>query len=635
MSGRYVFDIETNGLLLDVTKIHCISVYDIDEGTSYTYSGKEVSSGLILLKDATELIGHNITGYDIPAIRKLYPKWRTYATLMDTLLLTCILHPDYGILSLEDWAIKLKIESKVQHEDWSTLSDEMIERCESDVRINFKVYERLINSPAYDKVKEPLNLEQQVALIHAQQVVTGVTFNVKKGIFLLGELDGRLHKRRELLIDTGPMTCMLPGIAKKNQRDVRSSKEQMISQGLVPSGTHKHLKADGTYTVATKKYFPDGEYLKVCGPYTKIEIKKLNPDSKEEVKDLLLTLGWVPTEWNRRKDKVTDEWRVTSPKLTEDSYASLPPGFGQTVAEYNMMSHRRNFLLNKKDKTKGALAAVYKRGDGRVTPDAFTCGTPTSRYRHSGTVCNIPRPSTVYGPEIRSLFRVPEGSLMVGIDLSGIEARMLAHYLLAGNYTRGRETADLILSPDKTNDFHSYNAKNWGVSRDIAKNTLYALMYGAGAKKLADTAGKPESMGKRLKKDFYKAHPGIKELIDDLERAYDKKGWIKGLDGRPLYVRSKMKLLNTLLQNAAAVVFKDWMVSIEKDRIDNWRTKKLIKQIIAYHDELQFEINGSEEIAKLWGWRCEEIATEVGKRLGIQVPINAEAKIGNNWKETH
>lgn len=629
MSGRYVFDLESDGLLLDITKIHCISLYDIDSGSTGTYSGSKIPEGLEILRDAEMLIGHNITGYDVAAIKKLYPKWDTKAELVDTLLATCILHPSYGILSLEDWAIKLKLdESKVQHDDWSMYSPEMRERCESDVRINYKVYEHLRNNKAYSSISIALRLEQQVALIHAQQIINGVTFDVKRGISLLNELDRRLETRRDLLVDTGPMTCVLVGVTKKNQKGMRKLKADMIADGKVPIGTHKCYRSDGPYTIATKDYFPNGEYFKVHGPYTKIEIKKLNPDSKEEVKELLLSLGWVPTEWNRRKDKVSGEWRVTSPRLTEDSYESLPEGFGKAVAEYNMMSHRRNFLFNKKDKTKGALAAVYKRGDGRVTPDAFTCGTPTARYRHSGTVCNIPRPTTVYGPEIRSLFRVPKGYLMVGVDLSGIEARCLAWYLLKGKYTKARETADLILSPDKTNDFHSYNAKNWGVSRDIAKNTLYCLMYGGGAKKLAQTAGKPESMGARLKKDFYKAHPGIKELIEDLEGAYGRKGWIKCIDGRPLYVRSKMKLLNTLLQATAAVVFKMWMVELDILKTDN------IKQIIAYHDELVYEVP-DEETAEEWSKVTEDTALEIGKRMKSPIPIEAKAQIGLNWSEVH
>jgi len=101
------------------------------------------------------------------------------------------------------------------------------------------------------------------------------------------------------------------------------------------------------------------------------------------------------------------------------------------------------------------------------------------------------------------------------------------------------------------------------------------VMYGAGAKKLAQTLGKPEKEGAKLKRAFYKAHPGIEELIDDLENAYSKRKYIKNIDGRPLYIRSKIKLLNTLLQATAAVVFKKWMIALAEV------TPTSIRQVIA------------------------------------------------------
>lgn len=149
-------------------------------------------------------------------------------------------------------------------------------------------------------------------------------------------------------------------------------------------------------------------------------------------------------------------------------------------------------------------------------------------------------------------------------------------------------------------------------------------MYGAGNKKLALTAGLPENTGAKIKRNFYKAHPGIKELIDDLEEAYDRKKWIKGLDGRPLFIRQKNRLLNTLLQNAATVVFKRWMVQLGELAVNE-------EQIIAYHDELQYEV--PEEVAEGWAAVCEDTAKAVGIELKIRVPIEAEAKIGMNWGE--
>ena len=636
--SRIVFDIEANGLLRTVSQLHCIATYDIDTQESKLYGPGDLDAGVKALSSADLLIGHNICGYDIPALGILRPDFVPPENLIDTLVLGCILYPDDRVMSLEAWAKRLYLkQQKVENEDWSVYTEHMGERCQADVSINNSVYKYLIANDHIDLIGTALGTEQQVSMIHAIQAYHGVSFDVAEAISLLHILDERIEVSRTELMDIAPWHCMLP-VPKIHQGHERAMRTLYVQADKVPKGTCVPFKKDGTYNVATKKYFGEG-YKKVRGAYTKMECKPLNPDSSDEVKELLLTLGWIPMEYNYKKDKkgqyVKDsagQLIQTSPKLTEESYDSLPPGLGKQIAEYNTMNHRRNFLLNRKDSEKGALAAVKRRGDGKVSADAFTCGTNTGRYRHSGTVCNIPRPSSPWGPEVRSLFTVSDDMDMVGVDLSGIEARCLAHYLLRSNYKNAKKTAALILSPDKTNDFHSFNAIRWGVSRDIAKNTLYALMYGAGAKKLAQTAGKPEGQGAKLKRDFYKAHPGIEELITALEEYHKAHGYLQGLDGRPLYIRSNNKLLNTLLQNAAAIVFKRWMIRIS-ERLAIPYEWEGVHQIIAYHDELQFEC--PSRFASPFSKLVKSCAIETGKELKIKVPIGAEAKVGKNWRDTH
>lgn len=160
-------------------------------------------------------------------------------------------------------------------------------------------------------------------------------------------------------------------------------------------------------------------------------------------------------------------------------------------------------------------------------------------------------------------------------------------------------------------------------------------MYGASGKKLAQTLKKPEHMGNKLKDDFYKKNVGIKELNDALQRAYKSRGYLIGLDGRPLYIRSEHKLLNTLLQNAATTVFKNWMVNCNKVLGFPGAVSKEVLQLLAMHDENQWEVIGNEERAKKWGALCEDMASRVGIQLGILVPIAAEAKLGRSWGECH
>ena len=140
--------------------------------------------------------------------------------------------------------------------------------------------------------------------------------------------------------------------------------------------------------------------------------------------------------------------------------------------------------------------------------------------------------------------------------------------------------------------------------------------------------GKPERQGAALKKAFFKAHPGIEELIGDLEHAFSQRKYIKNIDGRPLYIRSKTKLLNTLLQGTAAVVFKKWMIKLQEEMLPG------VRQVIAYHDELQFEVDDAQT-ALVWAGICCGMAERIGKEMGAPIPIEAEAKVGQDWGETH
>ena len=158
-----IFDIETNGLLHDVSTIHCLAIHDLSTDQTIAYndtgSSEPVSRGLQRLQDADRIIGHNIIGYDIPVIRKLYPWFGKPAYMVDTLLLSRLYHPDminldkqrtwdgmplklYGKHSLESYGYRLD-ERKGDYgstSNWTDWSQEMEDYCIQDVHVTTKLW---------------------------------------------------------------------------------------------------------------------------------------------------------------------------------------------------------------------------------------------------------------------------------------------------------------------------------------------------------------------------------------------------------------------------------------------------------------------------------------------------------------
>ena len=202
---------------------------------------------------------------------------------------------------------------------------------------------------------------------------------------------------------------------------------------------------------------------------------------------------------------------------------------------------------------------------------------------------------------------------MVGADLSGIELRMLAHYL--ARFDSGRY-ADILLN----GDIHQTNADKIGISRRDVKTVTYAFLYGAGDEKighsfdaqLSSTAAKRK--GKEIRSAYVEAVEGLGDLLEAIKKAGER-GHIKSIDGRKITVDSPHKSLNYLLQSGAGVIAKRWMVL-------NQQTMQEVdicaSQLGFIHDE-----------------SLVYSATAAGEYYNMRVRIDAEATQGNNWSETH
>tara|TARA_A100001015_G_scaffold278966_1_gene339665 strand:- start:169 stop:810 length:642 start_codon:yes stop_codon:yes gene_type:complete len=213
---------------------------------------------------------------------------------------------------------------------------------------------------------------------------------------------------------------------------------------------------------------------------------------------------------------------------------------------------------------------------------------------------------------------VPRGYKLVGIDASGLELRMLAHYLNDEDYTN-----EIV-----NGDVHTANQRSAGLeSRNQAKTFIYALLYGAGNEKLGSVAGGGAKLGSRLRKSFFDNLPSFRTLTTRVERAAAK-GYLKGIDGRKVFIRSKHAALNSLLQSAGAIVMKKALI------IFNEKIAHLDAHFVAnVHDEWQIE--AEETIADSVGNLGVEAIIQAGVELNLNCPLDGEYNVGSNWSETH
>ena len=253
------------------------------------------------------------------------------------------------------------------------------------------------------------------------------------------------------------------------------------------------------------------------------------------------------------------------------------------------------------------------------------CSVSTNTFR-----CAHRKPNLAQVPadaQFRELFKASPGNVMVGADLSGIELRMLAHYL--GRYDGGRY-ADILLN----DDIHQVNADKIGITRRQVKTVTYAFLYGAGNLKLGlsyDNSLQPKEASKKgseIRKAYVSAIDGLAELLAAVANKASN-GYLMACDGRRVLVDSPHKGLNYLLQCGAGIVAKRWMVIAD----DNLRHDVHTHQLAFVHDELQYETLPAyaEEIMSV----LEISAKMAGEYYKLRCPIAAEAQTGNTWADVH
>jgi DNA polymerase I-like protein with 3'-5' exonuclease and polymerase domains len=420
---------------------------------------------------------------------------------------------------------------------------------------------------AFPPIPEWVQVEHQVATLLSAQEQHGWYFDERAAQQLTQTLQEELEEAKEDLRRRHPFV----------QGEEKTPKRNNKTQGYIEGATFTRLK-------------------------------EFNPTSRDHIAWILKTYyGWKPTQLTATGKPIIDE-----------------PILKEIGSDISMM------LLRVLTVTKmlGLLSQGTNAWLKLVTNSRIhhRCEVATSTHR-----CAHRNPNLAQVPSderFRRLFIPTPGQVMVGADLSGIELRMLGHYL--ARYDKGKYARILL-----EDDIHQVNADKIGISRKLVKTVTYAFLYGAGDEKIGLSYDKQLSSttakrkGKEIRQAYIDAIEGLGSLLEDIKKASER-GFVKSIDGRKILVDSPHKALNYLLQSGAGVVAKRWML------INHTNVKQLnlcCSQLAFVHDELQFEVDPTHA-----NDLCSSLvysAAEAGEAYNLRIPIAAEAGIGNSWAETH
>jgi DNA polymerase-1 len=583
-----VFDIEADGL--EPTKIYCIVAQDVDTGDVFTFDNTQLEAGYLFLKSATKLIGHNIIGYDLPALKKVEGIDLSDKKIVDTLVLSRLFKPTReGGHGLESWGYRLGYNKGSYGQSdgaWDAYCEEMLEYCKRDVILNTKVYNEL-RKESRGFTGQSVRLEHDVARIVEQQRANGFQFDMRKAMLLVALFEEKLATVEAEVHETFKprvtVQILSPQYTKTN-RLAKTAKDQDDKGVRLTDDEWLEMELNGK-------------------PIRRETEIPFNLGSRKQIGEYLVEAGWKPKNYTPTGQPIVDEGTLSKVK-------DIPEA--QMIAKY-LMLQKRLAQVN------SWIKAVEP--DGRIRGYVNPNGAVTGRMTHSHpNTAQVPSTNSPYGAECRACWTVKSGNKLVGIDASGLELRMLAHYMNDEDYTNE------ILN----GDIHTTNQKLAGLeSRNQAKTFIYALLYGAGDAKLGSVAKRGKAVGKQLRRQFLDSLPSFKQLIQRVQRE-SKKGFLKGLDGRKLFVRSEHAALNTLLQGAGAIVMKEALVILEH----NLWLKRIDAKIVAnVHDEWQIECRPS--VAEKVGELGVQAIIQAGKNLNLNCPLDGDYNIGDGWHETH
>lgn len=609
----WVIDIEGDDLYPAVSRIWCAVAFNLASKEVVRLVGHDQIRMWFQARVAdpgVRFIGHNILGYDMPALNKVLGTGMKLTQCIDTMLMSMFYNPSMdGGHSLEAWGLRLKF-PKQEFSDFSQYVPEMLGYCENDTLLCGRIYMMLTSRMRKEGfTNEGIDLEHKSWYLTKQQQLTGFTFNFAEALALYARLTDKLEEIKKEIFKFWPPELQI----------VKTFKQAR--------------KKDGTYTKGFLEH--QTQYVRLQenneGGYYAYDYVEFNLASGDQRRDKLLELGWKPLEFTKPSKthpkgqaKVTDKGDLVPSLLAfvDENDRQEVKLIAQWI-DYNARATMLNTWME-----------AYDHKTGRIHGNLWLANT--LRYRHSNpNTANIPavrlskdgaslrNEEGAYTYEARDLWTCsdPIRRNLVGVDAKGIQLRVLAHHLNNPDFTKA------VLDGDP----HSYNQKIGNIrDRPTAKTFIYAFLLGAGDAKVGQIVGGSARDGGQLKRRFIGNFPGLERLLRDLERQVERTGRIVLCDGTPILVRQNHTRLGYLLQGDENRIMKQAAVYIKQMCIRKGIDAIKVGDI---HDEHQYDvaIEHTERFTEI----LPLAFAAAGRKFNYGLPIECDSKVGKTWAETH
>lgn len=630
-----ICDIEADGFLDVVTKIHCISVYYQDSDGKWCIKSTTDYEEMrrYFLKENQTIVMHYGVCYDIPVVELILGiKLPKSVSIIDSCAVSFVLFPERTRKkighSLESFGVDFGVPKK-PIDDWENLPvTEYIERCEQDIRINLRLW-----------------LDQWDYLCN---IYNGDFVTIKKFLaYLTFKMEClRDQERIKVKIDLNTLEENFQYFTKLREDKIKELQQAMpkrpvISKKKPPAGGL--YKKDGSLSVSGESWL---EVLKLNGlpeDYQGevnhvVSWEEPNPQSVDQVKDWLYSMSWEPQTFEARKNSKGEVKEVPQINIKERLCPSVElliakdPAV-ELLAGLGIIKHRLGILKSFQKNHK----------DGYVIAGA-SAFTNSLRYQHISPIANLPKytgdKDIKDGFYIRGIIVAPEGYEICGADVMSLEDRVkqCLIYDYDEQYVKDMMTPDFdphldlavsagALTLEQANA-HKKGEANYKTERHVYKTGNYSCQFGAGAAKIAKTLGLTVSEGKKIHAAYWKRNKAIKEVERDSKviTVRDQMWLLNPLNGFYYSLRNTKDIFSLLCQGGGVYIFDKWLY--------NMRIKGIVPAL-QYHDEkMSYNVKNEEErqrIKKI----IKDSMMSVNTELALKREMDVDVQFGETYASVH